>query len=249
MALKTKLKLGLISALFAGSVFSVSAQTLRVGMETTFAPFEFYNANNELVGFDVDLAKRICELLKDDCDFQNLPFDGLIGALKMRKIDFAISGIDLTPARQKQVDFSDVYYENAAQAFVVNKGSADLTFDQLKAKKIGVQNGTTQQRYLNTEFPSIDVMNYAQFTIALMDLKNHRIDALFVDNSVATEMVKENPDYKMLTEKVTDPTYFGQGLGIAVRQGNKVLLDKINGALNTMKEDGSYQAIYKKWFD
>lgn len=229
--------------------FQTSAKTLRVGMETTFAPFEFYNAKNELVGFDVDMVNRLCEIMEDHCDLQNLPFDGLIGALKMRKIDFAISGIDITPQREQQIDFSMPYYENSAQSFIVNQNSEDLPFSDLQHKKIGVQNGTTQQRYLNTESPNTSVVNYNQITAALMDLKHQRIDAFFIDASVAKEITQNDPELKVLSEQIVDADYFGKGLGIAVRQSNKTLLDAINKALITMKEDGSYQAIYDKWFD
>lgn len=244
-----KLKSFLAGTVIALCSLQASAGTMRVGMETTFAPFEFYNAQNELVGFDVDIANRICEILKDDCQFQNLPFEGLISALKLRKIDFAISGIDITPEREKQIEFSKPYYENSAQLFVVTQDSADVPFSELQSKKIGVQNGTTQQKYLATEFPKIDAPSYAQITTALMDLKNHRIDAFFIDASVAKEIAANNPEFKVLSDKVINHDYFGFGLGIAVRQGNLELLNKINQALAEMQADGSYKKIYDKWFN
>lgn len=244
-----RLKSFLASAMVAFFACQVSAKTLRVGMETTFSPFEYYNTQNELVGFDVDIANRICELMEDKCNFLNLPFDGLIGALKMRKIDFAISGIDITAARQKQIDFTTPYYQNTEQYFIVNNDSADIPFATLQQKKIGVQNGTTQQRYFTTEYPKTEIASYAQITTALMDLKNHRIDAFFIDASVAKEIISNDSNFKILSDKITDSDYFGLGLGIAVRKDNSELLEQLNYVLSVMKEDGSYQKIYAKWFN
>ena len=109
--------------------------------------------------------------------------------------------------------------------------------DQLKGKKVGVQNGTTHQKFIMDKHPEITTVPYDSYQNAKLDLQNGRIDGVFGDTAVVTEWLK-----------VTDKDYFGTGLGIAVRQGNTELQQKLNTALEKVKKDGTYETIYNKWF-
>lgn len=242
----------IISFIILGSTFmlsaeNVSAKTLRVGMETSYAPFEYYNDKNQLVGFDVDLAKQICSILKYKCEFKSLGFDTLIAALKMKRIDVAISGIDITVERAEQIDFSIPYYANSAQ-FISLKENNFTKINDLKGNKVGVQNGTTHQRYINDKYDEITTLNYADIPMAINDLKNGRIDAIFIDTAVADEQIAANDAIAKLDNKIVDATYFGSGLGVGIRMGNDKLKEKINAAITQMINDGSYQKLYDKWF-
>lgn len=238
-------KIFLVAAL-AGAVFNVSAKDLTFGMETTYPPFEFMDENNQLVGFDVDIANKICTDLQYTCKFVNQSFDSLIPSLKTRRIDATISGIDITPERSEQVDFTQSYYDNSAQ-FITLKDTIS-TIDGLNSKRVGIQNGTTHQKYLMDKFPQIEVVSYDSYQYAVLDLKAGRIDAIFSDTAVADEWLKKESDLTKIGDKVVDPEYFGSGLGIAVRKGNNELLEKFNESLTKMKNDGSYNEIYAKWF-
>ncbi|MCW6030719.1 arginine ABC transporter substrate-binding protein [Pantoea sp. JK] len=236
-----------IAALLAGLSLSASAaQTLRFATEASYPPFEFVDSDNKIQGFDVDLANALCKEMDATCTFTNQAFDSLIPSLKFRRFDAVMAGMDITPDREKQVLFSKPYYDNSA-IFIAQKGKmTDVA--ALKGKRVGVQNGTTHQKYLSDKHSDITVVPYDSYQNAVLDLKNGRIDAVFGDTAVVNEWLKQNANLAPLGEKVTDKDYFGTGLGIAVRQGNSELQGKFNAALEKIKADGTYKTIYSKWF-
>ncbi|VFS58234.1 ABC transporter arginine-binding protein 1 precursor [Kluyvera cryocrescens] len=154
--------------------------------------------------------------------------------------------MDITPERSKQVSFTDPYYANSA--LVIAKKGEFKSFEDLKGKRIGMENGTTHQKYLMDKHPEVKTVAYDSYQNAIIDLKNGRIDGVFGDTAVVNEWLKTNPQLGAATPKVTDAQYFGTGLGIAVRPDNKALLEKLNGALKAIKADGTYQKISDQWF-
>lgn len=129
----------LIAALIAGfSLSATAAQTIRFATEASYPPFESIDANNKIVGFDVDLANALCKEIDATCTFTNQAFDSLIPSLKFRRFDAVMAGMDITPEREKQVLFTTPYYDNSA-LFVGQQGKY-TSIDQLKGKKVGVQN-------------------------------------------------------------------------------------------------------------
>lgn len=232
----------LLTALLAGSAFSLQAQDITFAMEPSYPPFENTNEKGEIVGFDVDIAKAICQQIEANCKFESLSFDSLIQAVRSKRIDAAISAIDITESRAKQVSFSEPYYDSSA-SFVAVKGKFDLT----NAKNVGVQNGTTFQQYVVAEAKQYSPKPYSSLQNAVLDLKNGRIDIIFGDTAVLAEWVKTDDSLTFVGDKVTNPKYFGNGLGIAVNKGNKALLQQLNQGLATIKENGEYQQIYNKW--
>ncbi|MBJ7220492.1 MULTISPECIES: arginine ABC transporter substrate-binding protein [unclassified Brenneria] len=237
----------LIATLLAGMTFSAAAaDTIRFASSATYPPFESLDANNEIVGFDMDLAKALCKQMQATCTFTNQAFDSLIPALKFRRYDAVISGMDITPDRSKQVAFTQPYYANSA-VVIAQKGKF-TDFAELKGKRIGMENGTTHQKYLHDKHPEVQTVAYDSYQNAVLDLKNGRIDGVFGDTAVVNEWLKTNPNLATVGEHVTDAEYFGTGLGIAVRPDNQALLEKLNNALDAIKADGTYQAINDKWF-
>ncbi|MBD2784283.1 arginine ABC transporter substrate-binding protein [Xenorhabdus sp. DI] len=239
----------LFAALLSAVTLSATAAekaALRFATEATYPPFEFIDANNKIQGFDVDLADAICAKLNTECTFTNQAFDSLIPSLKFRRFDALMAGIDITPDRQKQVDFTQAYYDNSA-IFIAIKGKFARIAD-LKGKQVGIQNGTTHQKYLMEQHKELKTVPYDSYQNAILDLKNGRIDAVFGDTAVVNEWLKKNKELSTVGDKVTDKNYFGIGLGIAVRKGNSELLDKLNKTLAEIKQDGTYDTIYKKWF-
>lgn len=237
----------LLATLLASlSLSATAAQTIRFATEASYPPFESMDASNKIVGFDVDLANALCKEIDATCTFSNQSFDSLIPSLKFRRIDAVMAGMDITPEREKQVLFSTPYYDNSA-LFIGQKGKvADM--NALKGKKVGVQNGTTHQKFIMDKHPEITTVPYDSYQNAKLDLQNGRIDAVFGDTAVVTEWLKAEPKLAAIGDKVTDKGYFGTGLGIAVRQGNTDLQAKFNTALEKVKKDGTYQTIYEKWF-
>lgn len=239
-------KLIIATMLAAISVSTYAAETIRFATEASYPPFEFIGADNKIQGFDIDLAHALCKELQAECTFTNQAFDSLIPSLKFKRFDALMAGMDITPEREKQVLFSKPYYENSA-LFIAQKSKL-AEFSTLKGKRVGVQNGTTHQQYLADKHPEITTVPYDSYQNAILDLKNGRIDAVFGDTAVVNEWLKQNAALAVVGSKVTDKSYFGTGLGIAVRQQNSELQGKLNVALDKIKQDSTYETIYKKWF-
>ncbi|XOC63473.1 lysine/arginine/ornithine ABC transporter substrate-binding protein [Haemophilus influenzae] len=225
-----------------GSSIAVSAQELTFAMEPSYPPFETTNEKGEIIGFDVDVANAICQEIQATCKFKSETFDSLIPSLKAKRFDAAISAIDITDARAKQVLFSDAYYDSSA-SYVALKGKATLE----SAKNIGVQNGTTFQQYTVAETKQYSPKSYASLQNAILDLKSGRIDIILGDTAVLSDMISKEPEIQFVGEKVTNKKYFGNGLGIAMHKSNKDLAAQLNKGLAAIKANGEYQKIYDKW--
>ena len=232
----------LLTAILMGSAFTVNAQEITFAMEPSYPPFETTNEKGEIIGFDVDVANAICKEIQATCHFKSQAFDALIPGLKSKRFDASISAIDITEARAKQVAFSNAYYDSSA-SYVALKGKADLA----SAKTVGVQNGTTFQQYTAAESKQYNAKAYASLQDAILDLKNGRIDIIFGDTAVLSDMISKEPEIQFVGEKVTNKKYFGNGLGIAVNKSSKELLESLNKGLEAVKANGEYQKIYDKW--
>ncbi|TQQ23983.1 arginine ABC transporter substrate-binding protein [Vibrio cholerae] len=239
-------KILLASLIGLVSASAAAQQEIKFVMEATYAPFEYMDENNQIQGFDVDLANALCKQLEAKCSFHNQAFDSLIPALKFKRYDAAISAMDITEARLEQVNFSNPYYDNSA-AFVSLAGKvADQA--TLKGKRVGVQNGTTHQSFLLEQRSDVVAVPYSSYQDAFIDMKNGRIDSVFGDTAVVAEWFKGDNKLEYVGERVTNPQYFGNGFGIAVNKDNQVLLDQLNAALEAVKENGEYAAIFNKYF-
>ncbi|WP_373777052.1 transporter substrate-binding domain-containing protein [Glaesserella sp.] len=235
----------LIASALAVAAFSAQAnQTITFAMEPSYPPFELTNEKGEIIGFDVDIANAICKEIQATCHFKSQSFDALIPSLIKGRggFDAAISAIDITEARAKQVAFTHPYYESSA-SFIAVKGKTDLA----SAKTVGVQNGTTYQQYANAEAKQYTAKSYASLQDAILDLKNGRIDIIFGDTDVLRDMFDKNPELGFVGERVTDKRYFNNGLGIAVNKSNTALVESLNKGIAAIKQNGEYQKIYDKW--
>ncbi|WP_301099563.1 transporter substrate-binding domain-containing protein [Otariodibacter sp.] len=234
----------LLTTILAATAFA-NAQDITFAMEPSYPPFESTNEKGEIVGFDVDVANAICKEIDANCSFKSQAFDALIPSLIKGRggFDAAISAIDITEARAKQVAFTDSYYDSSASFIALKDKGVDLA----NAKKVGVQNGTTYQQYINAEATQYTASSYNSLQDAILDLKNGRIDMIFGDTDVLKDMFTKNPEVGFVGEKVTDKHYFNNGLGIAVKKSNTDLVAELNKGLAAIKENGEYQKIYDKW--
>lgn len=188
----------------------------------------------------------MCKEIDATCTFSNQAFDSLIPSLKFRRIEAVMAGMDITPSVKSRCCLPPRTM-TTLPLFVGQQGKY-TSVDQLKGKKVGVQNGTTHQKFIMDKHPEITTVPYDSYQNAKLDLQNGRIDSVFGDTAVVTEWLKDNPKLAAVGDKVTDKDYFGTGLGIAVRQGNTELQQKLNTALEKVKKDGTYETIYNKWF-
>ncbi|WP_445396232.1 transporter substrate-binding domain-containing protein [Zobellella sp. An-6] len=242
---KSLLSLALLTSLGATAV---QAEEVKFVTNAAYPPFEFVDENNEMQGFDIDLAKALCDVAALECSFHNQAFDSLIPSLKFRRYHAAIAAMDVTPERAEQVDFSDIYYENSA-VFVAPQGKFG-SLDELLSQTVGVQNGTSHQKYIQDKLEGEGLQSrpYQSVQDALLDMTNGRLDAVFADTAVVGEWLAKTEGYEVVGEAITDDNYFGTGFGIAVTKGNQELLDKLNQGLAELRANGTYDSLYGKYF-
>lgn len=217
---------------------------IRIGTNPTFAPFEFQaKGSNDLTGFDIDLAKALAKQMGRPIELVNLGFDGLIPALSSGNIDLAISGMSITEERKNAVDFSDPYYTSGLIILVRKDENNIKGINDLVGKKIGAQIGTTGAAKA-TSVKGADVKQFNNADEPFIELKNKGVDAVINDQPViAYYLVNAKGDGKMVGE-IMEAEYYG----IAAKKGNKELVKQVNNALETLKKNGEYDKIYKKWF-
>lgn len=215
---------------------------LRVGTDATYPPFETAEGG-QFTGFDIDLASAIARELGVRATFINAGFDGIFPALQNGSFDVVMSSVTITPERSASMLFTDPYYDSG-QLISVRKDTQGVeTPDDLKGKSVGVQINTTAQYDLEKR-EGVKVAKYNTIDLALLDLKNKRIDAVVSDAPVLKYMIFHSfRDLKTVGKRFTDEKF-----GIALSQGSSDLRDAINTALKNIRESGQYDQIHAKWF-
>ncbi len=232
-----------------------AAQTpavLKIGVEGAYPPFSEIGTDGKLKGFDIDIAHAMCERLKMTCTLVQAEFDAMIPALRAKKFDAIVASMSITPERKKSVDFSDKYYQTPARVVARADSKLEVTPAGLKGKKIGVQRTTIHDRFATTTFKGAQIVRYAKQDEVFLELASGRIDATLMDSVAADVGFLKTPagkGYAFVGPVYTDPAFFGEGAGIAVRQGDTALRDKLNAALVAMLADGSYKKLAAKYFD
>lgn len=247
----------LLVALCAMSIpFAASAydgKELKFGVDSAYPPFESKTPSGEMVGFDIDLGNAICAKLKVKCVWVENSFDGMIPALKARKFDAINSSMSKTEERAKAIDFSDKMYGNF-EALVVRGGSALVALpESLKGKRIGVLQGSTQETYARKHWTTgIEIVPYASQDQVWNDLAAGRLDAALASGPTAESgflKTAQGRDFGFARgPAIHDAAIFGPGVSIGVRKGDKALLDAINGAIDSIRKEGTYDRIAKKYF-
>ena len=224
--------------------------TIRFATEATYPPFEYIDASGKIQGFDIDIANALCSQMKATCSFVNQSFNSLIPSLQLGKFDALIAALGVTPEREKQVSFTASYYEPSA-SFVALLDK-HYTLSSLIGKTIGVQQGSTFEKYLLDQYRSkITMKAYASIQDAFLDLISGRVDIVIADTPIAYDWLKQNDHSKkfgVIDKPIIDKNYFGSGYGIAVRKDNVTLLNSLNQALQKIKTNGTYQSIKNKYF-
>ncbi|MDR3413954.1 MAG: basic amino acid ABC transporter substrate-binding protein [Formivibrio sp.] len=234
----------------AGLLFATSAQAAKVyqvATDAAYAPFESQNAQQEIIGFDVEVMKAIAAKAGIEVKFTNTPWEGIFATLGTGERDIVISAVTITPERKQSMDFSEPYFE-AKQLIALGHSSKITKFADLKTKKVGVQTGTTGdeavQKLQGKTSPNIK--RFESTPLALKELMDGGVEAVVADNGVVVNYLANNKDAKL--KIVDDSSFEKEFYGIAVKKGNKELLEKINKGLAGIKSDGTYAKIHKKYF-
>ena len=216
---------------------SKNSSVLKMGTNAAFPPFE-YVEGSEVVGFDITVSNLIARDYGKELKVIDMSFDGLIAALQAGSIDFIASGMTATEERRKNVDFSQAYY-SSKQVIIVRSDSTGISsVKDLAGKSIGVQAGTTGEIYASKDVENSKVKSFKTGIDASLALKNSAIDSIILDELPAKEIVRRNPDLKII-----DDDFFTDEYAIAVKKGNTELLDSINKTIQTIKENGNYQKL------
>ncbi|MDA0147331.1 ABC transporter substrate-binding protein [Vibrio sp. LaRot3] len=225
-------------------------KTVRFGIEGAYPPFSWTEADGSLKGFDVDMANALCKEMEVKCKIVPQDWDGIIPSLLARKYDAIIAAMSITEERKKKIDFTGKY-ALIPNKFIAKKG-AGLDFENLDGVKIGVQRATTHDKYLTDNYDKVEIVRYGSFDEAYLDLASGRIAAVLGDASALEEGVlnKDGGEgYEFVGPSLTDPQWFGEGFGIAVRKQDKDLTAKLDAAILSLREKGVYQEIAAKYFN
>jgi polar amino acid transport system substrate-binding protein len=220
--------------------------------DSDYPPFHYYDEVGSLTGFNVDLAKAICDQLDVQCEVKAVSWDDLIPSLDRGDADAAIASMRITAEALEKADFTSRYYATPAR-FVAKKASdlKDISPEALAGKKIGVEKGTGHEAYLKKYFPDAAIASFATPEEAEKFLKDGAIDLVFGDgigltfwiNGVTSEGCCEFRGGPYL-----DDVYFGEGVGIAVKKGNRQMVEILNYALEQVHASGRYEELFLRYF-
>lgn len=221
------------------------AEQVKVASDIAYPPFEF-NKGGEPTGFDIDLMNEIAKRANLEVEYQNVRFDSIIQGLGNNLYDAAISAMTITPEREEQIDFSEPYF-NADQSLLVQSDSDIKSVDDLGDATVGVQIGTTgaaQAQKYKEQGKVGEVRTFNTVTDAFNALENGQVDGVINDFPVSADRASQSNGELEIVQNI--PT--GEQYGIAFPKDSE-LRPRVNKALQEIKEDGTYEKLYVKWFD
>jgi polar amino acid transport system substrate-binding protein len=240
---KTLLFAGLV-AMFGIAGAQAQDLSIKVATEGAYPPFNAKDASGELVGFDVEIARALCDEMKAKCEIVAQDWDGIIPGLVAKKYDAIVASMSITDERKAMVDFTDRYYSNYLR-IVAKKDSGVTSADDLKGKTVGAQRATVAATWAEDKLGrGSTVKLYDTQTAAYSDLEAGRLDALLSDVYPAYDWLKDKPDFQFVGENID----INDVIGIAVRKGDDKLREALNSALKTIRENGVYAKINEKYF-
>ncbi|WP_369411260.1 basic amino acid ABC transporter substrate-binding protein [Polycladospora coralii] len=222
-------------------------ETIKIGTDAAYPPFEKQEGNGDITGFDIEVLDAIAKASGLEYTIENTGWDPLFYGIDNGKIDAGISAITITDERKEKYDFTEPYFE-AKQVILLPKDSTVTSLKGLEGKNIGVQSATTGEVVVQQAFGKTyeNLKGYDDTPSAIEDLKLGRLDAVVADNGVLLEYAKKlgSDKFKVIEDASFEPEYYG----IITKKGNTQLLDKLNEGLKKIKEDGTYDKIYAKYF-
>jgi polar amino acid transport system substrate-binding protein len=232
----------LMVLVFAGSAW---AKKIVIAQDATWPPMEFMNENKEIIGFDTDYMKAAAKEAGYDVELKNVAWDGIFAGLDAGQYDAVCSSVTITDERKKAMDFSEPYFK-VRQALVVPKESSAKTIEELKGKTLGGQIGTTGY-FAIKKVEGVNAKSYDEIGLAMEDLFNGRIDGVVCDDPVAAQYALQKAEYaaklKIAAVLDTGDEYYG----VAVKKGNKEVLDLLNKGIKAVQEKGIDKELHAKW--
>ena len=233
---------------------SSMAQEVKVGFAAEpYPPFTSLDASGKWVGWEVEFADAVCKEAKLDCVITPVAWDGIIPALTSKKIDMIVGSMSITEERLKTIDFSDKYYNTPTGIIGRKDDKFEATPEGLSGKILGVQVATVHQDYANKHFAdtAAQIKEYQTQDEANQDLAAGRIDAVQADALALDAFLKSDAgaccEHK--GNVADDVAILGPGVGIGLRKEDTELKGKLNAAIKAIRENGTYDAFSKKYFD
>ena len=241
-----------------GMAQTASAETLRVGTECTYAPFNYRDENGQLQGYDIDVGNEVGKRIGAEIEWVCQKWDGMIPSLLANKFDLIAASMSITDKRLKSVDFSAPYRVSIGQ-FI---GAKDKKLNLFKADgsvntagfsgvRIGLERSTTYEEWIKAKVPSADIAYYDSNEAMYLDLKAGRVDAIMTNPMKAFLRFLSKPDgagFEVIGPQIAEQEYFGIGVGIALRKDNGALKARISDAIVAMGKDGTLEKFSLKIF-
>lgn len=241
--MKMRIRHLLIGAVAAAISFgSAQAKDLVVATDTAFVPFEF-KQGDKYVGFDIDLWDAVAKDIGVTYTLQPMDFNGIIPALQTKQVDVGLAGITIKDERKKVIDFSDGYYDSGFLLMVPADSNITGPAD-LKGKTLAIKTGTSAADYAKSNFKDTELRQFPNVDNAYMELQTGRVDAAMHDTPNVLYYINTAGGGKV---KAVGEQMMAQQYGMAFPKGSDLVV-KVNASLAKLKKDGTYTAIYKKWF-
>lgn len=212
---------------------------LVIGTSADYPPYEFHtevDGKDQIVGFDIEIAKQFAADLGVELEIKDMAFDGLLVALQSDKVDMIFAGMTPTEERKQNADFSDIYY-TATHRFILRSGeeTAITSMEDLKGKKIGVQKGSIQEGIAQDNFDAANIKSLDKVTDLVLDLKNNKVDAVLAELPVAEINVQKNEGIAIAKNlEVKDPD---GGTAIAMKKNSPELQTEINKTIKKLQDE------------
>jgi len=260
MKLKKKLVnmvgVGMLSVMASSTLFA--QESLRVGMECNYYPFNYKDSSGELLGYDVDVAKGVTDIIGADVEFVCQEWNGMIPALLANKFDLIVASMSITESRAKKIDFSTPYRVSVGRLVGSKKIDVQL-FDKddkpipenFKEVRIGVERASNYADYFKNVLPDANVVLYDGTETGYLDLVNGRVDMIITNPMKAHLKFLSKPDgagFEFKSPAINDVEFFGPGVGIGMRKGQPELKAKVDAAIKTLINDGKLTEYALKTF-
>ena len=237
-----------VSVLFCGAALAGEGKVYIIGTNAEFPPFEYIDDNGNFAGFDMELIGMILDRIGVAYEYETMSFNALLPALATDRIDIAVAAMTIRDDRKENALFSEPYF-HATQKIIVSANNADIAGEaDLSGKAIGVQLGTTGDIYITSledwgDLTDVNIQRFDKAIDAVIDLTTGRLDAVVVDEGVSVFFAEAFEGLKVLDETLSDEQY-----GLAMKLGSDEFMALINEQLAAMMEDGSYDALFGKYF-
>ena len=264
-----KYGLGLLISLFL--TLGANAGSIKIGTEGAYPPWNSKDASGKLIGFEVELANELCEIMKHNCTIVEQDWDGMIPALTSKKFDAIMAGMSITAERKKTINFSQGYADEVA-SLAVMKGSSIANMNtpaginlsiggsdvdkalktissSLSGKTVCTQIGTIHQNFLESgDVGKINLKTYKTQDEVNLDLTNGRCDVALAAASSFDDYAKKSGEAVVLTGPTFSGGAFGNGVGVGIRKGDSKLLNDFNAAIDKARDEGIISKLAIKWF-